>query len=134
MKIPDLKTDHKLPYHYLIGICMYQLPLKQAGQIYLKYGPVYFHNDDVDRLRDAIMLMQDKLFPTSKEESLSINNVNELVSIISSMILSCRANNGTMHHFSSDCELDSKHFEQLVESSNKSEYIRSLIDNARIQL
>lgn len=129
----ELKTDSKLPHHYLIGVGMHPITAgKEAGKIFLKYGPLYFHNDDVDRLRDAVMMAEDKVFKTTQREATKMYNVGGLVGSISGMKLSASANQCTLHHFSSGFKIDDESFETLVIASNVSSSTRRLLDDSRI--
>jgi len=133
LKIYDLKTKNDLPHHYIIGVIMEPMTSgKSAGQMILKYGPLYFHNDDVDRLRDALLLSQDKLFPTSTQDALSIHKVKGLVGAINGMKLACSVNLGTMHHFSSAEEMDEDIFLMIVNLANKNKEGRKLLDDSKI--
>jgi len=134
MDLYNLKISKDLPHHYFIGVVMYPITnRKKAGQIYLKYGPLYFHNDDVTRLRDALILSQDKLFPTSQDESLKIHEVKELVYTIGAMNMACAVNLGTIHHFSSASKMEDDDFLTIVDLANKNEYGRKLLDESRIR-
>lgn len=129
-----LKTDPKLPHHYIIGVGMRDLISKNPGELYLKYGPVYFTNKEVESLRDAIMLSGDKLFPTTNKEALDITETSNLVHTLSSMKIAASANMVTLHHFASSLKLeeDRGHFEMLVKISNKNKSIKKKIMDAKI--
>ena len=129
----DLKIDKELPHHYLIGVEMYPITAgDQAGKIHLKYGPLYFHNNDVNKLRDALILSNDKLFPTSQTEALDIYEVAALVNNISSMRLACKANLATIHHFSSVAIMNEEAFLKIVDLANKTEQGRTLLNDSKI--
>ena len=133
MKFYDLKTKDELPHHYLIGVNMEPMTAgKLAGQMILKYGPLYFHNDDVARLQDALLLSQDKLFPTSTQDALDIHEVRGLVGAINGMKLACSMNLATMHHFSSATTMDDDAFLMIVDLANKSDEGRKLLDDSRM--
>ena len=135
MVLYNLKINKDLPHHYFIGVVMYPITAgKQAGQLYLKYGPVYFHNDDVKRLRDALILSQDKLFPTSQNESLKIYEVKKLVDTLSAMNIACAINLGTIHHFSSASKMENDDFLNIVDLANKNKHGRKLLDDSRIKI
>jgi len=127
-----LKTDPKLPHHYIIGVGMRSLEDKNPGELYLKYGPVYFTNKEVKDLGDAIMLSQDKLFPTTNKEALKITESTSLVHTLSSMKMAAKVNMVTLHHFASEFKIEENHFEDLVELSNKVESIKETIKEAKI--
>jgi hypothetical protein len=128
-----LKVDPKLPHHYLIGVAMHSLRSgKLAGKVFLKYGPVHFTNDDVDKVLSSIMLSSDKLFKTTEKEALKIHDCSELVASIGAMKISISANEGTMHHFSSQYEIDDEWFAALVDMANISNSNKELLDKSRV--
>jgi len=131
--IPKLKVDPDLYYHYLIGVGMKSLRSgKDAGQLFLKYGPIYFTNDDIKNLHSTVLLTKDKLFPTSQTTAAKVFNSEELIHSVSAMKLSVLANNCTMHHFSSKEKLDEEYFDLLVKTANKSEYNKKLLERSKI--
>jgi len=128
-----LKIDPKLPHHYLIGVAMHSLKSgKNAGQMYLKYGPVHFTNKDVVKVVNALMLSDDKLFKTTEKQALKIHGCTELVATIGAMRYSIRANEGTFHHFSSEYEIEDEWFASLVDLANKYESNKELLEKSRI--
>lgn len=127
-----LKTDPKLPHHYIIGVAMRTLQDKNPGEVYLKYGPVYFTNEDVKQVGDAMMLSKDKLFPTTNKEALEITETRSLVHTLSSMKMSAKVNMVTLHHFASEFELEEGYFEGLVKLSNRATYMKEMLKEAKI--
>ena len=81
----QLKTEPKRPHHYIIGVAVKSMRSSDPGKMYMKYGPVYFTNDDVSRVRDAKVLSEDRLFKTSSHDALEINECSGLVGSISAM-------------------------------------------------
>lgn len=120
----DLKTDPDLPYHYLIGVCMKDLTSSDPGKLFLKYGPVYLTNKDIEEIQECLILMSDKIYTAiykmKKTEIYNNSNCKELVSTISFMKIACQANHCTMHHFSSEVEIKNadKFFDEMVERCN----------------
>lgn len=128
-----LKIDSKLPHHYLIGVAMHSLRSgKDAGKMYLKYGPVHFTNKDVNKVLSAIMLSEDRLFKTSEKQALKIHGCSILVATIGAMRFAIRANEGSFHHFSSEYEIEDEWFASLVDLANKYESNRELLEKSRI--
>ena len=128
-----LKVDPKLFHHYLIGVSMHGIRMKEkAGQMFLKYGPIYFTNDDVDKVLTAVMLSDDKLFKTTEKEALTIHGCKDLVSNIGSMRMSINVNQCTLHHFSSGVEIDDEWFVTMVRLANTSPSNKELLDKSRI--
>lgn len=120
-----IKTDPKFPHHYIIGVGMHSgLEDPRSGQLYLKYTPVYFQNKDVSNLLDSLTLMCDGLYKgiykTTTKEILNVNDCSELVETISSLKIAAKANNVTLHHFSTECEITEpeEFFERFVERGN----------------
>jgi hypothetical protein len=127
-----LKVQPELYHHYLIGVAMKNLREKNPGQIFLKYGPIYFTNDDVKNLQNAILLSKDKLFPTSQADAVKVFDSEELLHSVAAMTLSAHANDCTIHHFSSKEKIDDEWFVTLVESANFSDYSKKLLRSSKI--
>lgn len=128
-----LKIDKDRPYHFIIGVCMKQLPSKDAGQVYLKYGPVRFTNQDVANVRDATVMINDKWIKVKQGQALDNFECRGLVCNLSAMRYSVRANQGTMHHFSSEFEIDDEFFDTFVKQSNKFEDIKQKLEDSKIK-
>lgn len=134
-----LKTDPRYPYHYIIGVAMKQLQSKEPGKIYLKYGPLAFKNEDVEKMSEAITLSGDKIYTdiyrVSKQELCNMFGCTELIISFIGMREACRANMATMHHFSSDFELPNpeQYFEGLVERANQFKKERDYLESSRIK-
>ena len=129
----ELKIDPKFPHHYLICIGIQDLYSSNPGKIILKYNPIHFTNEDVYKVSKAIVLSKDKLFKTKIEDSLAIHDESKLVHTVNSLLCSARANGCTIHHFSTEIEVDDSWFEAFVELANikDSRTLRLLVD-ARI--
>lgn len=132
MQIPTLKTDKSLPHHYLIGVDVHNMKSKNVGQFFLKYGPLYYSNDDVKRMSNVISRCTDKIYVQSQTEAAKTENCTELIVSISAMKLSCNANDCTLHHFSSAEKLDDDAFVLLVELANTDKISRKKLMEARI--
>lgn len=128
----NIKADPNLPYHYIIGVAARTAFSNQSG-IYLKYF-LEFHHDDIEKVRTALRLSKDRMFPSgiTNSEAMKIADCEELVWSISAMRLSANVNNATMHHFSSSTPLDDKYFEDLVKRANTSDHDKKLLRNSRI--
>ena len=129
----DLKTDANLPHHYIINVAIQSLRSKDPGKMFLKHGPMYFTNDEVDRVRSAAILSQDRLFKTSSEQALKNFNCLGLARSIRAMQLSGQANDCTTHHFSSPVKLDDEWFVTLVDLANTSEQNKDLLKKSRMR-
>ena len=132
MQIPTLKVDNSLPHHYLIGVAMHNLKSKDAGKMFLKYGPLYYTNDDVKRMLNVISRCTDKLYIQTQAEAAAAENCTNLIASISAMKLSCNANDCTLHHFSSAEKLDDNAFVLLVKLANTDKSSRKKLEEARI--
>lgn len=127
-----LQVEKERPIHYIIGVCIKQLPSKDAGQMYLKYGPVRFTNQDVANVRDAKLMANDGWIKVKQSQALENFECRELVCTLSAMKYSVRANMGTMHHFSSNIEIDDEFFENFVRDANRFEDIKKKLMDARV--
>lgn len=132
MQIPILKIDKTLPHHYLIGVAIKSIKSKDAGQFYLKYGPIHYTNDDVKKMANVVARCTDKLYKQSQEEAANAEECTELISLISAMKLSCSINDCTLHHFSSSEKLNYEHFTLLVKLSNTSKSSKEKLMEAKI--
>jgi hypothetical protein len=128
----QLNIDERRPHHFIIGVAQYELRSSKRGQIYLKYGPLRFTNADVKRLQDASLLSRDEVFRTTNEEAIKIHGVEEFVSTFSAMQLSAAVNQCTLHHFSSEHDIDDEWFEEFVKLANENKEAEELLFNAII--
>lgn len=129
-----LKVDPKLPHHYIIGVTMKEMDTENPGEIYLKYGPVHFTNQDVENVQDSILLSQDEVFKTTTSESCQIHNCQSLVMALIGMKMAAKANHATLHHFSSEHEIEEDWFETFVEQANTSKSTKKVLIGAKIKV
>lgn len=132
MQIPTLKIDKSLPHHYLIGVAAKPMTSKNVGEIFLKYGPLYYNNNDVKRMTNVIARSTDKIYVQSQLEAAKAENCTELIYSISAMKISCQVNECTIHHFSSAEKLDDNDFVLLVKLANTDKISRKKLKEARI--
>lgn len=132
MLIPTLKIDKYLPYHYLIGVAAKPMTSKNVGEFFLKYGPLYYTNDDVKRMANVVARSTDKIYKQSQMEAAEAENCVDLISSIAAMKLSCQANQCTTHHFSSAEKLSDENFVLLVKLANTDINSRKKLEEARI--
>jgi len=132
MQIPTLKTDSSLPYHYLIGVAIHSMRSKNAGKMFLKYGPIYYTNNDVKRMSNVISRCTDKIYVQTQEEAAKAENCVDLIASMSAMKLSCNVNDCTLHHFSSAEKLDDDAFVLLVKLANTDKSSRKKLKGAKI--
>ena len=129
-----LKVDPKLPHHYIIGVTMKEMNTKNPGEMYLKYGPVHFINQDVENVQDAILLSQDKVFITTTSESCQIHNCQSLVMALIGMKMAAKANHATLHHFSSEYAIEENWFETFVKKANTNKVTKKKLMDAKIKV
>jgi hypothetical protein len=129
----DLKVDKDRPHHYIIGVAIHPATSNNAGKMYLKYRPVYFHNDDVEKVQHAIMLSRDKLFKTTGVEAVKATDCEKLVGTLSSLKLAAAANMCTLHHFSSEHKMDITDFEILINGAERLESTKELLKKSAIR-
>ena len=128
-----LKVDPDLPFHYLVGVEAKTFQSgKDVGKFRIKYL-VKFTNDDVSKVRDAIRLSEDKLFPTKPHEATEVTGCTELVGGISSMIQSAHFNHVTIHHFSSEFEWEEEHLEMFVNTAHLSKSSKQKLIDSKIR-
>lgn len=105
---------------------------EERGKMHLKHGPLKFTNDDVMQVQSAKMLSEDKLFPTKSKDAMETFGVTDLVQSIWSMMMAAAANNCTVHHFSSDYEIDDDYWPGFVNRANTNEFERGKLLGAKI--
>jgi len=134
LDLKKLKVDPKLFHHYIIGVAIHSMRSSHAGEMFLKYGPIYFTNDDVERVQDAALLSVDKVFKTSLKEAASIHDCNDLIMSLTALKLSASANDSSLHHFSCEFEIpDSWNwFDGYVANANKCSSVKGQLADAKI--
>jgi hypothetical protein len=121
----EIKTDPKNIHHYIIAVHIFPATAgENAGKYHLKYKPIHFTNDDVEDMQQAAMLSVDKLFKTSDSEALATVDKTEFGRNMSMLFLAASVNQCTLHHFSSEFEIDEETFDVYVKSANYSNDIR----------
>jgi hypothetical protein len=133
MKIPELKYDPEMPHHYFICVMMNPLNMSDPGKFVLRYGPVHFTNDDIDKMQLVIITIQDKIYKINAKEAMLNQDVYWLYDALVSCKLVADAEKGVICHYTSEEKLPREYFETLVESANNSNYGRRLIENARVR-
>ena len=129
-----LNLDPERPIHYIIGVAVHSHPRsKKRGQLYLKYGPIVYSNEDVANLKLARETHKGELIKTSLPEALQIFDVQELVSSLGSFFIAIRVNQCTAHHFASHEMFDEDFFELFVELANKSKDTLKKLQDAEIR-
>lgn len=118
MNLYEIKADPNLPHHYFIAVGIHPMTSKSMGEMYLKYRPIYINHSDIEKFRNVMMLTQDKLFPTSYTDALKMYDLQELANTFSMFKLAAKTNVCTIHHFSSEYEIDKKWFETFVGLAN----------------
>lgn len=131
----EIKADPKFPYHYIIGVVMRDMRSSQAGEMFLKYGPVYFTHEDISKVQDAALLSVDKVFKTTSKEAAEIHECRDLIVALTGIRLAANANDATLHHFSSVSKIPDHEsfFEGYVKSANKSKSMKKALMDAKIK-
>jgi len=135
-----LKIDERLPHHYIIGVAVKPATaVDDAGKLFLKYGPVYFTNEDVKNVRDSLFLMNDKIYTEiykmSDSQIYELTGCSQIIMSLIGLKLAAQTNQATLHHFSCKHELAyaEKFFEEYVERANKYETEKKGLRNAQIR-
>lgn len=132
MDLKKIGYDSNLPHHYILGVGLYDLRSKDAGQIYLKYGPIYFNNKDIEKVRNIVYRISDKVFKQTESEALNIEGCQNLVCSILYMQVSCKANDCTVHHMSSSFKLKDEDIVTFINSCNYSKESKQKLMEAKI--
>ena len=128
----DLKIDDKLFYHFFISVGIKDMYAVDRGKMFLKHGPLKFTNDEVKLMQQAALMSKDKLFKTTNKEALEMYDMSELSSSIGAMQIAAAANQCTIHHFSSDFEINDDYWEGFVERANNNKFERRKLLDAAI--
>lgn len=113
---------------------MKEMNTNNPGEMYLKYGPVYFTNQDVEHVQDAILLSQDEVFKTTTNESCQIYECQSLIMALIGMKMAAKANHATLHHFSSGHMIKEDWFETFVNGANTSKETKKKLMDAKIRV
>lgn len=137
-KILGLKVDPKFPIHYFIGIAVNSNPSsKDRGKLFMKYNPIIFTNDDVKKIKIAKGVKKDKLIPSEgmDENPYESFGVSGIIGTIKSFFIGCRANDCTVHHFSSsdDYIFSTDDFDSMVKAANSLESSYKKLMEARVR-
>lgn len=133
-KLFNLKVDPIFHHHYIISVGIHPATasIESAGKFYLKYRPIHFTNDQVLDFAKADLAISDKVFKTTKKEALEMFNCQELNHNLYMVIQGSNANNCSLHHFSTEFEVEEEYFELLVDLANKFQHERELLNKSRI--
>jgi len=124
----EIKTDPRLFHHYIIAVGIHpMIDRKEAGKMFLKYRPIHFTNDEVEKMQHAAMLSVDKLFKTTNEEAIKTVGCEELSSSLAAIKLGAAANQCTLHHFSCEFEMSEEDFEVIIKAANISKSSKELL-------
>ena len=122
----DLKADPKLPHHYIIGVAKKPVDvLENSGEVYLKYGPVYFTHEDIKNIQSVLILSKDRIYTDiyklEKRKLVEMYSCGEVLHLLYGLQLAARVNQASLHHFSSEFEIPEyeNFFEGFVKRANK---------------
>lgn len=128
-----LNLEPERPIHYIIGVAVHSHPRSEKrGQLYMKHGPIVFTNNDVENLKLALETHKMEIPQTSLDDALKTFDVQHLVLSMSAFMMSCRANNCTVHHFSSDAAFDDAYFDDFLELANTSKGVMKKLMDAEV--
>ena len=132
MRILEIKTDKNLFHHYLIGVSIHTITHPTPGKYFLKYGPIYYTNDDVQKIANVVMRCDDKVFPQTHTEASESEGCVELLNSVECMKSSCHVNQCSIHHFSSVDKFDDDIFVGMVKLANHSNIMLDKLKKAKI--
>lgn len=132
MKIYELKADPKLPHHYFIAVAMKPMNSDDPGKMYLKYRPFYLNHSQIEKFRDIALLTQDKLFQTSQIEALQMYGLEGIAREFAMLRMASKVNLCTLHHFSSEHEIDEEWFDSFVNNANSIKNTKEMLLDAKI--
>jgi len=129
----ELKFHKDRPHHYIIAVGVHPATSNDAGKMYLKYKPIYFTNDDIEKMQHATMLSKDKLFKTSGSEAIAAVGCSELANTITGIKLAAAMNQCSLHHFSCEEKMDEDGFEILLATYSSSNSANKLLKDSKIR-
>lgn len=83
-------------------------------------------------MRRAVILKNDKLFTMTQEQALDVAGCSEIVHALSVILHVKGFLDTTIHHFSSEEEINNEWFSTLVKTANKNQYTKEILINAKI--
>lgn len=131
-----LKADLKYPHHYIIGVSNDE---KHPETIFLKYGPIYFSNDDVEKLNDSLMLLDDKIYTDiykmSPSDIYDMLGCSSLMMSFISFKLILQSKLAAVYYFPYAFEVSDPYefFRSYVERANENKLEKEGLKNARIR-
>jgi len=136
----DLKVDPDNPHHYIIGVAIKDMRSKDPGRMFVKYGPLYFTNDDVQKVSDSLTLLNDKIYTEIYKmrpaEVYKTMECNDIIMGLVGLRIAAQANSATLHHFSVSDQLPDaeQFFDGYVDRANRKESSeRRGLDDSRIR-
>ncbi|MFW9871476.1 MAG: hypothetical protein ACFFG0_00030 [Candidatus Thorarchaeota archaeon] len=132
MKVHKLNADPKLQHHYFIAVAIKQMSSDSPGEMFLKYRPFYLNHKQIKKFLEVSLLTQDKLFRTSQDEALKMHGLSEIAKSFYLFKLAAKVNQCTLHHFSSESEINEEWFKTYIKSANKHRRTREQLFSAKI--
>lgn len=135
----NLKVDDKVPHHYIIGVAVKSMLSSNPGKMFLKYGPVYFKNEDVEHILDSLNLLDDKIYTEiykmKPDDIYKMMGCSELIMSLIGLSIAAKTNDTTLHHFSCESPIDDvdNFFEGYVDRANKFDKEIKGLKDARIK-
>ena len=120
--------------------CLFGVAVKSAkcgdnaGKFFLKYGPIYYQEKDLENTKEAKFLFEDKLLPSgiTRDQACEITGCDSLLRTFSMFVRSCDANDATMHLFKTEEKLEEDYIEMLIENANNHKSFRKILNNSKI--
>jgi hypothetical protein len=128
----NLKINPELPHHYIFAV------LTKNNILSLKYGPSYFSNDDIQKVKDALSLMDDEIYKNiynmSPSEIYDMFDCSHTVMTLVGFKLIYQSKLAEIYHFSYKNKLSEPKdfFDNYVKRANSSKVEMEGLKNARI--
>lgn len=130
----NLNVDPNRPIHYKIGVAVNTHPMsKKRGDLFLKYGPIVFNNDDVIKFKLAIETSKLEFPKTTINEALQSYGLSSLKLELEMFDISCTVNDCSKHHFSSSLPFIDDYFVNMVKEANKSKYYLKMLKDSEVR-
>jgi len=132
-----VEEDNEIIHHYLIAVAVESAVSSNPGKMYMKYLPIHWTSEDTKKLNIAKETSECKLFPSgiTMDQALDMfaKDSRHLLSTMDGFFMSVIANQCSIHHFTSEFEIEEIWFEELANMANTIESSKELLNKSKIR-
>jgi hypothetical protein len=131
-----LNSDPEFLHHYIIGV----VKNEEDKKMFLKYGPIYYSHENIENIKKALTLRDDKIYTNiykmSATEIYNMFHCSALVMSLISFKVLYQEKLATVHYFPYKDEIsDPKDFfTTYVKRANKYELEREGLRNSKLEV